>query len=83
MAGIDWKRLYALTVVYGYMYNIIFWPFAFWATTFLTLLTPMQWPAPPLVPWEHLAAATANLGVIGMVQFARDRAGLGKSESTP
>lgn len=69
----DWKKIYALTVVYGYMYNIIFWPFAFWTTTILTMRTDVQWPAPPIMPWEHLVAATANLAVIGGIQFFRDR----------
>ena len=73
LATLDWKRTYALTVVYGYMYDIIFWPFAFWATTILTARTDLQWPAPPLVPWEQLVAATANLAVIGAVQFMRDK----------
>jgi len=70
---VDWKRTYALTVVYGYMYDILFWPMAFWATTFLTLRTGVQFPAPPLVPWEQLAVATANLAVIGSIQFLTDR----------
>ena len=70
---VDWKRTYALTVVYGYMYDILFWPMAFWMTTFLTVRTGIQWPAPPLVPWEQLAVATANLAVIGSIQFLTDR----------
>lgn len=73
MMASDWKRIYALTVVYGYMYQIIFWPMAFWLTTILTLRTDLQWPAPPLLPWEYLLAATANLAVIGSVQMLRDR----------
>ena len=73
LKGVDWKRAYALTVVYGYMYDILFWPFAFWATTIGTQVTGVQWPAPPLVPWEQLAVATANLAVIGTIQFVRDR----------
>lgn len=79
LATLDWKRTYALTVVYGYMYDILFWPFAFWFTTFMTLRTGIQWPAPPLVPWEQLAVATANLAVIGTVQFVRDKAKLNES----
>jgi len=70
---VDWKRTYALTVVYGYMYDILFWPMAFWATTILTVRFDLQFPAPPLVPWEQLAVATANLAVIGAIQFARDK----------
>lgn len=74
LRSVDWKRTYALTVVYGYMYNLIFWPPVFWVTTILTLRTDEQWPAPPLVPWEHLLTATANLAVIGAVQFMREKA---------
>ena len=70
---VDWRRTYALTVVYGYMYDVVFWPFAFWITTILTVRTGTQWPAPPLVPWEQLIAATANLAVVGTVQFLRER----------
>ena len=77
----DWKRLYAWIVVYGYGYDVIFWPFAFWATTFLTLRTGVQWPAPPLVPWEQLAVATANLAVIGTVQFLQDKGRNGSSST--
>lgn len=70
---LDWKRTYALILVYGYGYDILFWPFAFWATTIATVLTGVQWPAPPLVPWEQLAVATANLAVIGAIQLRRDK----------
>jgi hypothetical protein len=79
----NWKRIYALTVTYGYMYDIILWPIIFWLTTIITVFTPWQMPAPPLVPWEQLAVATGNLLVIGAVQFVRDRADLQKSTSTP
>lgn len=70
---LDWKRAYALTIVYGYFYQIVFWPFAFWFSTILTLRTEVQWPAPPIIPWEQLAAATATLATIGGVQFLRDK----------
>lgn len=84
IVGVDWKRTYALTVVYGYMYQIIFWPCLYWISTILTLRTDTQWPAPPILPWEHLLAATANLAVIGGVQFMRDReAGRKENPSTP
>jgi hypothetical protein len=78
---LDWKRTYALTVVYGYMYDILFWPFAFWASTIITLRTGIQFPAPPLVPWEQLAVATANLAVIGTVQFFQDKGKNGSSST--
>jgi len=69
----DWKKIYALTVVYGFIYNIVAWPVVFWITTIITLRTDVQWPAPPLVPWEHLAVAVSNLAVIGTVQLMRDK----------
>lgn len=69
----NWKLAYAVTVVYGYMYQIIFWPFAFWGSTILTIRSEVQWPAPPILPWEQLAVATANLAVIGGIQFLRDK----------
>jgi hypothetical protein len=70
----EWKRIYAWVVVYGYAYDIIFWPYAFWASTIVTSVTGFQMPAPPLVPWEQLAVATANLAVIATVQLMRDKA---------
>jgi hypothetical protein len=60
-------------VVYGYAYDVVLWPLVFWASTLLTAFTGMQWPAPPLVPWEQLAVMTANLAVIGIVQVQRDK----------
>jgi hypothetical protein len=81
LKDMDWKRTYALTVVYGYMYDILFWPFAFWASTIITLRTGVQFPAPPLVPWEQLAVATANLAVIGTVQFLQDKRKNGSSST--
>lgn len=69
----NWKQNYAAIVVYGYFYNILFWPMILWATTIGTLVTGHQWPAPPLVPVEFLYAATANLLVIGGVQLLKDK----------
>jgi len=69
----NWKENYAVTVVYGYMYDIIVWPLLFWGTTLLTEFTGRQWPGPPLVPWEQLAVASANLAVIGGVQLLKTR----------
>lgn len=74
LRAVDWKRTYALTCVYGLMYDIIAWPMLFWGTTILTASTDRQIPGPPLVPYEHLFAAFAGLGVVGAVQFVRDRA---------
>jgi hypothetical protein len=72
-ASDDWKRVFAWIVVWGYAYDVIIWPFVFFATTLLTTFTKIQWPGPPLVPWEQLAVMTANLAVIGGVQLLKDR----------
>lgn len=69
----NWKQNYAAIVVYGYFYNILFWPMIMWITTIGTLVTDRQWPAPPLVPVEFLMAATANLLVVGGVQIFKDK----------
>ena len=78
----DWKKAYAVIVVYGYGYDIVLWPVLFWGTTIGTAVTGNQWPGPPLVPWEQLAVATANLAVIGGIQFFRDQKGGSTTEST-
>lgn len=69
----NWKQNYAAIVVYGYLYDIVAWPLLFWASTIGTSVTGTQWPGPPLVPWEQLAVATANLAVIGGIQMMKDR----------
>ena len=68
----NWKQNYAAIVVYGYAYDIIAWPLLFWGTTIGTAATGFQWPGPPLVPYEQLLAATANLAVIGGVEIWRE-----------
>jgi hypothetical protein len=76
---LGWKRLYAWLVVYGYFWQIVVWGPLFWLTTLLTAFTGQPWPAPPVLPWEHLLAATANLAVIGTVELFKDRAERGDS----
>jgi hypothetical protein len=80
---LDWKRAYALIVVYGYLWQIVIWGPLFWATTLISTFTGMQIPAPPVLPWEHLLVATSNLAVIGAVQFVRDKYKVPKNEGTP
>jgi hypothetical protein len=75
----DWKLAYALVVVYGYAYNIIAWGPLFWLSTLITTGTGHQIPAPPLLPWEHLMAATANLGVIGTIELFKQQKGDGNA----
>jgi len=73
--GDDWKRVFAWIVVYGYAYDVVVWPIAFWGTTIATAFTGFQFPAPPLVPWEQLAVMTVNLGVIGTVELFKRKQG--------
>lgn len=69
----DWKRGIALVILWAYGYQLVFWPLAFWGTTLLTLFTGMQWPAPPIVPWEQLMTGTTTLATVGGIQAWRDR----------
>ena len=57
----DWRRSVAVVIVWAYAYQLVAWPILFWLSTLLTLWTGHQWPAPTLVPWEHLATGTATL----------------------
>lgn len=68
----NWRRYVAMVIVIAYTYQLILWPLAFWFSTLLTTMSGMQWPAPPVVPWEHLLAGTATLAAIGGIDVARD-----------
>ena len=80
----DWKLVFAWVCVYGYAYNVMAWSFTFWLTSLATTFTGVQWPAPPLVPWEQLTAMSATLIGIGTVQLfkskKKDEDKLGSSE---
>jgi hypothetical protein len=69
----DWKRGIAMVILWAYAYALIVWPFLFWVTTLLTMLTGMQWPGPPLIPWEHLTTGTVTLGTVGGIQAWREK----------
>jgi hypothetical protein len=69
----DWKRSVALVILWAYGYQLCLWPLMFWFTAVLTMWTGFQWPAPPLMPWEHLATGTGTLGMIGGIQAWRDK----------
>jgi hypothetical protein len=69
----DWKRGIALVILWAYAYQLIIWPTLFWLTALLTLRTGVQWPAPPIVPWEQLVAGTATLASVGGIQAWRER----------
>jgi hypothetical protein len=68
----DWKRGIAMVILYAYAYQLVAWPILFWLTTLLTLLTSVQWPSPPIVPWEQLTAGTATLATVGGIQVWKD-----------
>jgi hypothetical protein len=68
----DWKRGIALVILWTYAYQLVAWPLLFWGTTLLTMFTGNQWPAPPLLPWESLAAGTGTLGMVGGIQTWRE-----------
>jgi hypothetical protein len=69
----DWKRGIALVILWAYAYQLVAWPLLFWVTTLLTLFTTKQWPAPPLVPWEHLLTGTSTLGMVGGIETWREK----------
>lgn len=69
----DWQRGIALTILWAYAYALIVWPTLFWLTAILTLRTGVQWPAPPIVPWEQLVSGTLTLASVGGIQAWRER----------
>ena len=69
----NWKRGIALTILAAYSYQLVAWPITYWFTTLLTLATGVQWPAPPIVPWEQLTAGTATLAAVGGIETWRDK----------
>jgi hypothetical protein len=69
----DWKRGVAMVILWAYGYALVVWPGLFYVSTLLTLLTGIQWPAPPLVPWEQLLAGTGTLATVGGIQAWRDK----------
>lgn len=69
----DWKRGVALVILYAYAYALVIWPLLFWVTTLLTMWTGRQWPGPPLVPWEQLAAGTGTLAAVGGIESWREK----------
>lgn len=70
----DWKRGIALVILWAYGYQLVAWPILFWITCLLTMGTGAQWPGPPIVPWEQLAAGTTTLAGVGGIQAWRDNA---------
>jgi hypothetical protein len=68
----DWKRGVAMVILYAYAYQLVAWPILFWVTTLLTIFTGLQWPAPPIVPWEQLTIGTGTLMGVGGIQAFKD-----------
>jgi hypothetical protein len=68
----NWRLAVATVIVLGYGYAIVGWPLLFWLSTLLTVMSGTEIPAPPIVPWEQLAAATATLATVAGMDVARD-----------
>jgi hypothetical protein len=68
----DWKRGIALVILWAYGYQLVVWPALYWAMAVLTLQTGIQWPAPPIVPWEQLFLGTGTLATVGGIQTWRE-----------
>jgi hypothetical protein len=73
LAPEDWKRGVALVILWAYAYQLCAWPMLFWCSTIASSVFGVQVPAPPLMPWEHLATGTTTLGMIGGIQVAKDK----------
>lgn len=72
----DWKRGIRVVILWGYGYNIVVWGPLMWLTTLLTLFTGTQIPAPPLLPWEHLATGTMTLVAVAWGEKSETKNGL-------
>ena len=71
MTDLDFRNWVRLIVVLAYGYQLCAWPVLFWAATLLTAWTGDQWPAPTIVPWEHLLAGTVTLASIGGIDAVK------------
>ena len=72
MISENWRKYVAMVIVLAYTYQLIVWPLAFWLSTLLTTMSGLQWPGPPIVPWEHLLTGTATMATIAGIDVARD-----------
>lgn len=70
-----WKRAIALCVMWGFVYAMVLWQFLVWGTDLVTWAGDLKPPIPhpPILPWEQLFAAAGALGVVGTIQFLRDK----------
>lgn len=62
-----WRQHVATVIVLAYAYQLVAWPLLFW----LSVLA--EWPAPPLLPWEHLAVGTGTLASVLGIDIVRDK----------
>jgi len=69
----NWRKGVAYVLVASYAYQLVLWPLLFWLCNLATLWTGQQWPAPTLLPWEHLMSGTATLAAIAGIDIARDK----------
>lgn len=74
--GDQWKRVYAWTMIYGFIINVVLWGPLQWAVGIWNALTNTQIPGPPLIPWEQLAVMAGALGMIGSIElFKKPKSG--------
>lgn len=62
-----WRQHVATVIVLAYGYQLVAWPLFFWLSVIA------GWPAPPLLPWEHLAVGTGTLASILSIDIVRDK----------
>jgi hypothetical protein len=83
----DWRRGYALVILWAYGYQLVVWPIWFNATVILSAIFDVSIPSPIIVPWEQLIAGTTTLASIGAIHAIREKntqqAALAPSEAPP
>jgi len=78
----DWKRGIALVILWAYAYQLCAWPPLWWLAALANAYGVVM-PLPPLLPWELLAAGTAQLASIGSIQVWRERGTPQPTEGQP
>jgi hypothetical protein len=79
MTEADFRGWVQLIVLIAYGYQLCVWPVLFWLMTLATLSTGVQWPAPVVVPWEHLIAGTVTLASLGGMEAVKARFGASRA----
>jgi len=62
-----WRQHVASVITLSYGYQLVAWPLLFWVSVIFEL------PAPPLLPWEHLAVGTGTLATVLGLDITRDK----------